>query len=63
MKDKAAIISMLDYLRDMDPKMWDQSRGYLAIGSRCWTLRTALPGCAGAHAAFGLGMKPRIKKV
>ena len=58
MFDKARVENMLDHMRDMDPKMWDQKRGYLTVGKRCWTLRSATPACAGAHAAFGLGLEP-----
>ena len=62
MFNKPSVVRMLDHMRDMDPKMWDQVNGQLVIGKNCWTLRTAPPACAGAHAAFGLGLAPRRDK-
>ena len=58
MKDKAAVARMLDYLRDMDPKMWEQGNGILLSDHSGEISPRANPACAGAHAAYGLGLRP-----
>ena len=58
--DRERVEQMLDHVRDMDPKAWDQTNGHLSIGKRCWTLRTAAPACAGAIAAFALGLPANV---
>ena len=58
--DRERVEKMLDHVRDMDPKMWDQQNGHIHIGKRCWTLRTAAPACAGAIAAFALGLPANV---